>query len=182
MSFRNLLNHRMAKSLMALAIFLSAWTPAHAAVSTVHTCPSSGHNGNHDDIFNGFYVQNLNATNLHSVQLFYTTSQSGTYNLTLTARRNSFAGPLIGTLSKTVSLSNSSDTAVTWTFADPSIPSGSDVYFTHTQSGGSSVRFNLQSNLCAGNRETVGTSSISNGFSVAVTIAQTVADPVACVA
>src|SRR5262249_45349478 len=163
-------NRRIATPLLAFGLVLAAWTPAHASVSTVFTCPSSGNNGNHDDIFNGFFVQNLNATNLHSVQLFYTTDQSGTYTLTLTARRNSYAGPQIGTtLMKTLSLSSSSDTAVTWTFADPSIPSGSDVYFTHTASGQGNVKFNLQPTVCAGDHENVGTSSVDNGFSVATT-------------
>lgn len=182
MNIRHLLNRRMAKPLLALALLLSAWTPAHAAVSTVFSCPSSGNNGNHDDIFNGFFVQNVNATNLHTVQLFYSADQSGTYSLTLTVRRSSYAGPQVGTLTKTVALSSSSDTAVTWTFADPVIPTGSSLYFTHTSSGSGSVRYNLQPTICAGDHENVGTSSVDNGFSVAVAITQTVTDTVACVA
>jgi hypothetical protein len=161
--------------LLATAVFLSAVLPASATVSTVFTCASSGHSGNHDAIFNGFYVQNLNAANLHTVQIYYTTDQDGIYTLTLTARRGSFAGPQIGsTLTKTVSLSSSADTAVTWDFGDAPFTAGNDVYFNHTESGPGGVQFNLQpqQTSCPGDEETVGTSADLNHFSVAVIITQ----------
>lgn len=179
---RHLLNRRTATSLLVLGLLLCAWTPAHAAVSTVFTCPSSGNNGNHDNIFNGFFVQNLNATNLHTVQLFYKTDTTGTYTLNLTVRRNSYTGPQVGTtLTKTVALSTSADTAVTWTFADPAITAGTSLYFTHTSSGAGGVQFNLQPTICQGDEESVGTSNVNNGFSVAVTITQTLNQTVSCV-
>jgi hypothetical protein len=180
---KNLLNRQMAKPLLAFGIFLLALAPAHATITTVFTCPSSGNNGNHDSISNGFFVQNLNTTNLHSVQIYYTTDTSGTYTLTLTARRNSYAGPQVGTtLTKTVALTSSQDTAVTWTFADPAIPADSSLYFNHTESGPGGVQFNLQPNICTGDEESVGTSNVNNNFSVAVAITQNVADTVSCVA
>lgn len=183
MNVRHLLNRRIATPLLALGLSLAAMAPAHASVSTVFSCPSSGNNGNHDSISNGFFVQNLNATNLHSVQIYYKTDTDGTYMLTLTVRRGSYAGTQVGTtLTKTVALSSSSDTAVTWSFPDPAFPSGSSLYFNHTESGPGGVQFNLQPNLCAGDEESVGTSSVNNGFSVAVAITQTVADTVSCVA
>ena len=179
----HLLNRLMTKPLLAFGIFLLALAPAHATVTTVFTCPSSGDNGNHDSIANGFFVQNLNATNLHSVQIYYTTDTTGTYTLTLTSRRNSYAGTQVGTtLTKTLALTNGTDTAVTWTFADPAIPSGSSLYFNHTESGPGGVQFNLQPNVCAGDEESVGTSNVNNGFSVAVAITQNVTTTPSCVA
>ncbi len=175
--------NRMGRLLLVLAGLGVSLAPAHATVSTVYSCPSSGHNGNHDGVYNGFFVQNVNATNLHSVQLYYTTDTNGVYNVTLEVHRGSFAGPLVGTLSQNMSLSDSSDTAVTWTFPDPAIPNGSDLYFIHTYSGSGSVNFNMQPTLCPGDRETVGTSSTINNFSVAVAITQnTTPPPPACVA
>jgi hypothetical protein len=184
MASRSLALRWLVRSVLAAAFLLSALTPARAAVTTVYNCSSSGHNGNHDYIYNGFFVQNLAASNLHTVVLYYTTDQTGSYTLTLTARRSSYAGPLVATLTKTVSLSSSSDTAVTWDFADAALPSGSTVYFTHTQSGTGSVQFNTKlSGSCVGDEESVGTSSNLNGFSVAVTITQnTTSGSTACVA
>ncbi|HEX4962148.1 MAG TPA: hypothetical protein VF173_15035 [Thermoanaerobaculia bacterium] len=183
MIFRSLSLRRLVKPLLATGLFLATLAPARAAVTTAFACPSSGHNGNHDAIFNGFFVQPLNAMNLHSVQLFYTTDTTGTYTLTLTARRNSYAGPQVGTTqTKTVALSSSSDTAVTWDFGDAAFPSGAGVYFTHTESGPGGVQFNMQANQCAGDEETVGTSSTLNGFSVAVAITQNVVTTPTCAA
>ncbi len=182
---RSLVLRRLVKPFLAMGLLVSALAPAHAVVSTVFNCPSSPHNGgNHDALYNGFFVQNLAAANLHTVVLYYTTDQSGTYTLTLTARRNSYTGPVVGMLTKTVSLSSSSDTAVTWNFADAPFTSGSTAYFTHTQSGTGNVQFNMRPDGdCPGDEETVGTSSGINGFSVAVTITQnTSSGSTACVA
>lgn len=168
---------------LAACLLLTALLPARAAITTVHTCPSSGHGGNHDAIFNGFIISGVNATNLHTVQLYYTTDQNGSYSVSLTARRNSFAGPLVGTLSKNLSLTSTSDATVTWDFGDAPINSGDSLYFTHTFSGPSGVQFNLQPNQCPGNVETAGISTIENNFSVATTITtNTVTQNPSCVA
>lgn len=173
------------RRLLAMALFLlSAVAPANAAITTVFECAPSGHAGNHDSISNGFFVEDLAAVNLHSVTLYYTTSQSGTYTLSLTARRNSYTGPILGTLTQSVSLSSSSDKAVTWTFPDPPFPTGSDLYFTHTQSGGGgTVSFNLRPHgACPGVEESVGTSPNLNQFHVAVLITEnTPTGPPPCV-
>ena len=173
MNFRSRSLRRLGRSLLLATGVLLAALPSHAAVSTVYTCASSGHGGNHDGIYNGFYVQSLNASNLHSVQIYYTTDTDGTYTLMLTARRGSFGGPQVGsTLTKTVSLSSSTDTAVTWDFGDAPITPGDTLYFNHTENGPGGVQFNLQPAGCPGDEETVGTSSNLNGFSVAVAITQ----------
>jgi hypothetical protein len=175
------LPHRWAtKSLLALGIFLSAWMPAHAVVSTVYTCPPGGHSGSHDYIFNGFFVQNLDASNLHTVTIYYTTDVDGTFTLTLTARRGTFGGPQIGqTLTKTISLSSSADTAVTWNFEDTPFSPGSTVNFTHGGNGTGVVRFSTHpQSPCDGDDETVGGGN--NGISIAVTITQNIKES-ACV-
>jgi hypothetical protein len=148
--------------------------PVHATVSTVFSCPSSGNGGNHDNVSNGMLIQNLNANNLNTVTLYYTTDTDGTYNLSLTARSGSFSGALVGTLAQMVTLSSSEDTQVTWNFAGAAFPSGQTAAFTHTASGPGNVMFNLQPTLCPGDEETVGTSTISNGFSVATVITENV--------
>jgi hypothetical protein len=160
---------------LALVILLSAALPGAASINTVYNCPSSGHSGNHDGIANGFYVQSVSAINLHSVTLYYTTDTNGTYTLMLTARLGSYVGQQIGlTQTQTITLSSSADTAVTWNFGDATIASGSNLYFTHTESGPGGVQFNLQPTLCPGDVESVGTSGNSNIFSVAVTLTQNV--------
>jgi hypothetical protein len=172
--------HRLAAPLLpAFAVFLFVWlpaAPAQATVSTIFTCPSSGHDGNHDIVENGFHVT-LNGSNLHTIQIFYTTNTDGTYQLALTARRGSYAGPLVATQSQTVALSSSSDSAVTWTLGDAAITPGDTIYFTHTENGPGGVEYNLQPTVCTGDEESVGTSSFDNGISVATTITQNVTTP-----
>lgn len=177
---------RLASLLLTAGLFFGL-SPAHAAVTTVFSCASSGDNGNHDNVFNGFFVQHLVMTNLHTVQLFYRGTQDGTYTISLSAHLNSYVGPLVGaTQSKTLFLSSSSDTAVTWSFNDASFFSGADLFFTHDVSGsGGGVQFNLQGSHCAGDEESVGTSSNLNGFSVAVAITTNTSvtpPPTGCVA
>ncbi len=166
----------LALGLAALVMLLGSAAPAVATVNTFYNCQTTGHNGNHDSIFNGFFVQNVSAINLHSATLYYTTDTDGTYTLTLTARLGSYAGQQLGiTLVQNVTLSSTADTPVTWTFADPGFPSGSSLYFTHTESGPGGVQFNLQqTSLCPGDLESVGTTSNTNGFAVAVALTQNV--------
>jgi hypothetical protein len=160
---------------LALVALLSAVVPSWASVNTTYNCPTSGHSGNHDGVFNGFFVQGVPGINLHSVTLYYTTDTDGTYTLMLTARLGSYTGQQIGlTQTQTVTLSSTADTAVTWTFDDPTIASGSNLYFTHTESGPGGVQFNLQSNLCPGDLESVGTSAVTNNLSVAVILTQNI--------
>ena len=65
---------------------------------------------------------------------------------------------------------------MTWNFGDATIASGSNLYFTHTESGAGGVQFNLQSNtgLCPGDLESVGTTGVNNNVSVAVVLTQNV--------
>jgi hypothetical protein len=178
---------RLASLLLTAGFFFFGPAPARAAVTTVFSCASSGDNGNHDGVENGFFVQHLVMSNLHTVQLFYRATQDGTYTISLSAHLNSYVGPLVGTTqSKTLFLSSSSDTAVTWSFNDASFFSGADMFFTHDVSGPGGVQFNLATNQCAGDEESVGTSTNLNNFSVAVAITTntsvTPPPPTGCVA
>lgn len=176
---------RLSRHTLATAFLLCALTPASAQVTTVFSCPSSGNNGNHDSVFNGFFVTGVVAENLHSATLYYRATQSGNYNLTLTVRRNGYNGAVIATASQTVSLSSSSNKAVTWNFGDEAFASGSNLYFIHTQSGGGgTVQYNMQpGGTCPRSQQSVGTSSILNGFNVAVELTTNASTPApACVA
>jgi hypothetical protein len=167
--------HALRAPLLVAAAALVLAAPVHATVSTVFSCPSSGHGGNKDNVTNGMLIQGLNANNLNTVTLFYSTDTDGSYLLSLTARSGSFGGPLVGsTLSQEVSLSASEDTPVVWNFAGAAFPSGQTAAFSHTASGPGEVTFNLQPTLCPGDEETVGLSTDSNGFSVATTITENV--------
>lgn len=184
MNFRSL---RPALPLLAAGCLVFAAAPAHAAITTVFSCASSGDGGNHDSVSNGFHVDHLNAANIHTIQLFYRTDTDGTYFITLTAHLNSYVGPVVGTAqSKSVQLSSSSDTAVTWSLNDASFFSGADLFVTHqVSSGPGGVQYDLQGNVCAGDQESVGTSANDNGFSVATTITTNTSvtpPPTACVA
>src|SRR5579872_3484575 len=82
MNFRPL---RLALPLLATGFLIFAAAPAHAAITTVFSCASSGDGGAHDYVFNGFFVQHLVMPNLHSVQLFYATDTDRTYTISLSA-------------------------------------------------------------------------------------------------
>lgn len=186
MSSRSVLRW-LGRPTLAIAFLLCSLAPASAQVTTVFNCASGGNAGNHDSWFNGFFVTDVAADNLHSATLYYRASQSGNYNLTLTVHRNSYNGPVVGTASQSVSLSTSSDKTVTFDFGDAPFPSGSDLYFVHAQSGGGgTAQYSTRSgSACPRSQQNVGTSTVLNGVSVAVqlTTQETVTPPPpACVA
>ncbi len=130
--------------LAAAAILLSAAAPLCAAVTTVYSCAGGGDAGQHDYVFNGFYVQNVHATDLHTAAIAYRTDQDGLYTVSLTVRRGSYSGPVVGTTqTQTVSLSSSTDKVLTWSFGDAPITSGDTLYFLHSSSGTGNVYFSL---------------------------------------
>ncbi len=161
------------RPLLALAVLLAAVTPLHAAVTTLYNCNGGGSGGNHDNVFNGFFVQNVQGTSLHSVTISYQTDQSGTYSISLTVHRGSYSGPVVGsTATQNVALSSGVDQAVTFSFGDAPFSHGDDLYFTHTYSGAGSLAFSLSPSGCAGDEESVGTSGNLNGFSVGVNLTE----------
>ena len=181
------MNSRFAKRIARVlaivpALVMALALPAHAAVTTVYSCGSLGIGGNHDYVFNGFFVQNVAAANLHSVQIYYTATSGGLYNLTLTVHTGGYNGPVVGSQTQNIGLNSSSESAVTWDFPDPAITSGTTLYFEHTGSGVSGAQFSTRSSGCPGNVENAGLSGIDNGFSVAVVITtNSTPPPPACV-
>ncbi len=168
--------HRFLPLGIAVGALSAGALPACATVVTAYSCAGGGAGGNHDYVFNGFYVQNLNAANIHTVAIPYTTDSDGNYSLTLTARRGSYNGQIVGMVSKNVALSSSNDSVVTWDFNDAAITSGDSIYFVHSGDT-ANIRFALSPTGCAGDHETIGTSGTLNGFSVAVTITQNTSPP-----
>jgi hypothetical protein len=182
MRFTFRIARRLGGALLVAALPLVAAAPSQATVSVAYNCAGSGSAGNHDSVSNGFYVQNLNAVNLHQVVLDYTTDTDGTYTLTITAYDGAYGGPTVGTAhSQSVTLAAGTDTPVTWSFNDAAFTPGHTVYFAHVvDAGPGGVQFNLQPSLCPGDEETAGLSSTANGLSVAVEITQNTQTATGC--
>ncbi len=166
---------RLCLPLAAAALLLAEVAPAQATVNTVYACAGGGNGGQHDYIFNGFYVANVHATNLHSVAIIYRSDSSGTYSISLTAHRGSYTGPVVGTTQTlNASLPSGADQQLTYNFGDAAMNTGDTLFFTHTYSGPGNVFFSLSDSGCTGDEESVGTSSNLNGFSVGVAITSNV--------
>ncbi len=164
------LPHALQAAFLAVAAAaLVCAAPARATVSTIFSCPEGT---NEDNVSNGFLLSGLGTNNLNTVTLYYTTSATGEYTISLTAQTGSFSGPLVGnTLTQVVNLTNGSYTQVTWNFAGASFTEGATLAFSHQVTGGpGEVSFNMQDTICNGDEETVGLSSIDNGFSVATVV------------
>jgi hypothetical protein len=158
-------------SLCAALVALLFALPMSAAVTTVYTCAIGS---NQDSIANGVLISGLNATNIHTVTMNYLADTAGTYSITLAAVSGSFGGTLLGSQTQNVAL-GSSPTPVTWSFGDAPFTPGSTLALVHQQnSGPGEAEFNMTSDLCAGDTETVGHTSTSNGFSVSIAITDNV--------
>lgn len=169
---------RLVQPLVALALLLSAVAPLHATVTTIYSCAANG--SNHDNVFNGFFVQNVHASSLHSVAIPYQVDTSGSYSVSLTVHVGSYSGPVVGTTqTQNVSLSTGADHQVTFNFGDAPFTTGSTLFFTHTFSGPGNLTYGLTSS-CPGDEESVGTSNNLNGFSVGVTITSNVVAAPTC--
>ncbi len=166
--------HRFAPAALVLVALLAVAAPVHATVSTVYNCPSSGTSGNHDFLYDPFYIATLAAVNIHQVTLFYTADADGSYDLTLSATSGSYTGPEVGSpLSQTVTLTSGVDTAVTWNFNDAAFTSGNSIYFQPNGNGPGSIQYEITNpSGCPNDIETVGASTNDNGYAVPVNITQ----------
>lgn len=88
-----------------------------------------------DLLFRGFYVPQYPSTGLHEVDLYFAARAAGTYTIDLTARRDSFGGPVIGTARASVVLSadDRANVLTPFSFGPNRIASGSTVAFQMTQ-------------------------------------------------
>lgn len=150
---------------------------------TVVSCPFDSGGGD-DNLSRGFYIQSYPGTNIDTVQLTYWTNVAGSYTISMTARAETYDGPIIGTTQTvTVDLLDSTYLTTTFDFGGTAVISGTTVTFSQAQvSGPGSVYYNtgpcgfdLDCTACPGVYQTSGTTpplDTDRRRSVAVTIAQ----------
>lgn len=142
------------------------------------------------NVANGFYVTNYLGTNISRVTLGYTATSAELYSISLTAHRNRYDGPVIGsTQTATVTVPTSGEAVVTFDFGGAPVSRGDTIAFTQEFSilgtEGASLLYDLGRGTCAGVFATVGTApplggGVLNG-AVGVTITQLELDPVHCI-
>jgi len=115
--------------LILLAIAAVGGDAAHALPATPVSCPLAGF-ANASTAY-GFYVQSYAGNNLSLVTLAYGTNVAQRYSLTLTAHRNTYDGPLVGTAqTAVVNLPAGGETAVTFDFHGAPVTPGDRIAFT----------------------------------------------------
>src|SRR3954451_8529797 len=144
--------------LMILAIALCGGA-ARALPVTPVSCPLAGFAN--VSSFNGFYVTGYSGNNLSMVTLAYAASFAEKYGITLTAHRNTYDGPIIGTAqTAVVNLPMTGETAVTFDFHGAPVTPGDRIAFTQDievlGSTGASVFYDGGSGACPGVVQTVG--------------------------
>ncbi|HEY0783100.1 MAG TPA: hypothetical protein VGE98_11630, partial [Thermoanaerobaculia bacterium] len=106
---------------------LAATPPSTPVVS----CPFQGTAGT--STFHGFYVTAYAGNNLGTVTLAYSTNTPGRFSISLTARRGSFDGPMIGvTQTATVDIGSAAETQVTFDFSGAPVSPGDTIAFTQS--------------------------------------------------
>lgn len=154
-----------AVSFSTLAILTVLWSlsggalSAQPLVSTV-SCPFSG--TANAVTYNGIYVTGYTGNNLAQVTLGYRASSAQRYGITLTAHRNTFDGPLIGSpQTATVDLPAIGEVKVTYDFGSAPVTPGDTIAFTQSFAvygpDGALVYFDEGPGDCAGVSETAGT-------------------------
>ncbi len=113
-------------------LLLFAGPAAHAA--TLYSCPTND-NGSGDRVDRGFYVTNYPGTTLDTLTLLYVPASGvGDYTVSLTARLNTFDGPVLGaTLTQIVDTAGGS---TVWNFGGVAVPPGSTVTFSQVIDSG----------------------------------------------
>lgn len=120
---------------LALAIALSilggeALAAQPFGQQTVISCPFHGFQG--AEASNGFYVKDYSGTTLSQVTLAYDSSATQTFAISLTARRGSYDGPIIGTTQRAVvNVPSTTTVFVTFDFGGAPVTPGGTVTFTH---------------------------------------------------
>jgi hypothetical protein len=149
---------RIPQTLMFLS-FLSGGALAAQQLVTTVSCPF---NGNPTAVtFNGILVAGYTGTNLSQVTLGYRASAAQQYGITLTAHRNSFTGPVIGTPQiATLNLPATGELLVTFDFGGAPVSPGDTIAFTQDfviyGPFGALVYFDEGPGNCAGVSETAG--------------------------
>jgi hypothetical protein len=116
-------------TLLLLAMVSASSLSAQTFVQTPVSCPLLG--SATVGAVDGFYVTGYSGNNLSQVTLAYNAPGATRYNITLTAHRNTYDGPLIGTpQTATVNMPVSGETLVTFDFGGAPVTSGDTIAFT----------------------------------------------------
>ena len=107
--------------------------------TVVFSIPFQGSGG--DQLIRGFYLSDYGGANLSAVTLGYSASAAGNYETSLTARLDSYDGPIIGSSQTILTSLDSSPTPVTYDFRGSPVPTGSLVTFTQGLISGPGVVF-----------------------------------------
>ncbi|HXH23460.1 MAG TPA: hypothetical protein VNN10_15685 [Dehalococcoidia bacterium] len=150
-------------AVLAAALLFGGASPA-LAQPVIVSCPF-GPAGSGDNLDRGFYVTNYQAYSLDTATLRYFSSPGGFYQVTLTARAGSFAGPLVGVASASFVVSAGSEVQVVFDFGDAPVAFGSTIAFSQSFTGPSGIFFNVgtgalgggEPDPCPGVTETEGT-------------------------
>jgi hypothetical protein len=89
--------------------------------------------GGGDFIDRGFYHPAYPGSTLNRVDLWLTTEAAGTYTVAMTARQNTYDGPVLGVATATAALTPGTSTPVSFVFTEAAVTSGSTVTFAMTQ-------------------------------------------------
>lgn len=95
-----------------------------------------------DLIRRGFYIPEYPGHSLGTVTLYFSAAEVGDYTLSLSVRRGSYDGPMIGASSQTARLSDNmgeGGTPVTFDFGNAPVSTGETVTFELSQTGGPDV-------------------------------------------
>jgi hypothetical protein len=121
---------RIPRTLILLSLLSGGALAAQPLVTTV-SCPFGG--AANSAVFNGIYVTGYTGNNLSQVTLAYGASAAQQYGITLTAHRNAFNGPIIGTpQTATVNLPATGEVKVTFDFGGAPVTPGDTIAFTQT--------------------------------------------------
>lgn len=129
-------HHRSVAMLATLTTLMTLWLasarPLAARQSDVTVSCGFGNLAG-TGLEHGFYVTGYPGKNISQVTLGYTTNTPGLFAISLTARRGSFAGPLIGGSRTAVAeVGNLTETHVTFDFGGAPVSPGDTITFTQT--------------------------------------------------
>ncbi len=153
----------MDKSLVAHAYEFGPSSWANGTERVVISCPPKGSGG--DGLSRGFYVEDYPATDLGRVEMVYWAPVEGTYSISMTVRRDTYDGPIVGTQVITLEMPTRTNVTCTFDFGGVPVPRGSTLTFIQTKVvGPGSVFYNTgpcgddpNCNACPGIYQTEGT-------------------------
>ena len=116
-----------------------AGDPAFTAEATTLSCPLSTGGGG-DRIDRGIYVTDYQGVTLHTVTLWHSTDTPGVKTLSLIARQGSFDGPLVGVVTVSRFIDETSSPTV-FDFGGAPVPAGSTITFEQNLNVGDGTVF-----------------------------------------